>query len=429
MKKRLIKIFTLLTIIWIFWVLFRFTSETFAQKNVIDLSSIINTWCIEFTTSDGTVRKCDDVEIYYADHIYPVKKWQKTWGMSDFTDQEINVSIWEYILYKIDFVNLWDEIIRNAQVKDYLPNCVDFITWSIHGVTGATFDSSRSYTRVLFKNFKLDPGQSWYMLITGQINGSGSCINTMSYLNTWSFKSIRPNWTELFSTVIASRDGWSTSSKVSFTKDWNKSQMYPGETWLTFTLTVINEWPNPISNIAIHDVWPDNGNCILYSWREWQNLRKDEGSYKWVYKNGWDLLQWERIILKIYANIADDPACVWSYINTWKLVYGWWELYDDYQFNVITGWPTSGDITISKTVNKHYVQHWDLIEYTIIYKNTSRTQTLYDYKIVDTWPSELIFSGSDPSPDSINWNIITWSNLDPLLPWQQGTITIDAIVN
>lgn len=433
MKKNLIKVFTLLTIVWLLWALVKYTSQAFAKKSeFIDLSSIVNTWCIEFMTADWSVQKCDDVEIYYADQVYPVQKWQKTGGMSNFTTWDIEVTSGEYILYKIDFVNISDDlVITRGQVKDYLPNCVNFITGSIHGVDWAVFGSSTNNKQVWFRDFRLNPGQSWYMLVTGQVTTAGTtCASTTEYLNTWSFKSLSPNWTELFSTVLAIRKGdWPTppSNKIVFNKTWNRYEWHPGETWLEFTLTVKNTWTETINNVQIEDIWPDNGSCIEFSWWSSDNLDW-VSAYKWKYsENWWNLPAWEAITLKIYANIADNPNCVWAYINTWKLTYEWWEKFGTYKFIVVTDRPNEKDIQITKTANRRFVKSGDTVVYTIRYENTSN-KPLVNYTITDSWPSELIFVNAIPQETSSGWNTITWEGLPTLEAHWTNTITINAIV-
>jgi uncharacterized repeat protein (TIGR01451 family) len=89
---------------------------------------------------------------------------------------------------------------------------------------------------------------------------------------------------------------------------------------------------------------------------------------------------------------------------------------------------TSGDIVITKSVNKYYVQQWDTVIYTIKYHNKS-DRPLYDYKIVDNRPSELIFNGATPQETSSGANTITWLSPEyPLYPHSTGTITITGTV-
>lgn len=562
MKKNLIKMFIFWIIVLGLWVLVRYTSQTFAEKGVTDLSYIINTWCIEYTTANGTVTKCDDVTIYYANEVYPVVKKQKTGWMANFVHDEIQVELWEDIQYRIDFVNHWEERIIGT-VKDYLPTCVTFITGSVHGdgIANATFGSAGKQVR--FEWIRLNPEQSWYMLITGKItdqivNGT-DCSLVTRYVNTWSFKSTNPAGSELFDSVVATRIGWGpeleidkellstwplsewdlvaykivarnigswiatdvviydelpiqleyvssritisnytfatwttwltifyieysgfnlnpnwiatvyltwivktwhtfgtdatncatvsasnasnktdcvtptpptppTPDEVVFDKTWNKSELYPGEKWLKFTLTVENKRSHPISNIVIEDIWPDNGDCILYSGWAWQNLQKLDG-YQWKYKNWWNLPVWWKITLEIYANIANNPSCVWSYINTWKLTFAeWWPFFDTHPFIVKIGQPGDDDVVITKTVNKRYVKSWDAIKYTIKYYNNSDF-TLTNYTITDIWPSGLTFSWCDTVPYRWSWNTIIREGLEALPARQHRTITIDAIVN
>ena len=434
MKRLLIKIFTFLMVCWVLWVLIKYSSEVFAEKTVVDLSSILNTSCIEYPTPTWTWMKCDDVEIYYADENYTVNKKQKVWNMS-FTDQEINVNLGDTITYRVDFANIWPE---RAQwyVQDYLPWCVLYGTSSVHGVSRPTFVHNGNV--IWYRNFSLEPWQSWYMIVTGQIKNTSDCQNVCEYLNTWSFKFTSPNWTEIYSSVIARREwcwwgGWSWSDVV-FIKSWNKSVMHPGEDWLFFTLKVINNGPNPISGIVIDDMWPNRNDCIIFDWWTWQY--RSGNAYSWQYVRWNWVLQsgWTTTVLKLYAKIKNSEACVWSYINTWKLTYQeWWKshvLYDNYPFKVVVSWPGADDISIKKSViGTKYVQHWDAVRYKIEYHNNSN-EPLTNYTIVDNWPSELIFLGAQPQENSSGGNTIVWTqeNLWQLAAHATWTIIINAQV-
>ena len=430
MKKTIIKIFAFLVACWALWVLVKFSSQAFAQRDGFDITTIVNTGCIEYTTPDWTWVQCDDAEIYYADENYSVKKRQKVWNMA-YTDEIIDVELGGTITYKVEFANIWPRNGLKWQVQDYLPNCILYNTSSIHWVDWASFVHNSNNTVVWYRWFTLNAGQSWYMIVTGQVKNTTECQNVCEYLNTWWFKLISPVWSELYSTVVARREwcwwwGWSWSD-VEFTKTWNKSVMHPGEGWLTFTLRVVNHWPNTISNISIQDIWP-NDDCIKYDWYSWVNLQRSGTSYIWLY-NG-TLSSWGTITLQLFAHVKDSAACVWPYINTWKLTYveSWNKhtLYDKYSFKVVDDGPDY-DVHIRKKVNKSYVTHWETIRYTIEYRN-EWTKPLVNYTIKDEWPGEIHFDESNPEVTRSNWNIYEWDFVWPLNPGVVGTIVITGTV-
>jgi len=443
MKTNYIKYSILIWLWTVLWVVISNIWNVFGAQNPgqgIEATEIItNEACIEYTTPSWTGIKCDDVVVNLktgnTQYEYFIKKRQKTWGMTNFTTWDVIVQSGGYIQYRVNFGSItW--ACNNWTIKDLLPSCVKYISSEIYGVSGSpSFSTGNWY--IQYRGFSLNSGTSWYILVTGQIISDGTkCKDVKQDVNTWAFKCGDPasNW--IYSSVVAIRTwwgwGWGWSwSQVVFTKTWNKYEIHPGETWLVFTLYVKNNWPEKVTDVVIEDIWPDNGDCILFSWWTSQTQNLDFiGNYKWKYnKHSWQLLSWEQIKLTISANIANNPSCTWSYINTWKLTYEWWEKYDKHPFIVDDGSLSPEDITITKTTPLHSVQHWQNITYTITYRNNSRTKTLYDYKIIDTWPSELTFIDSNPVQDSISWNIITWeNNLRPLWPQEERVIKINAKV-
>ena len=389
--------------------------------------------------------------VYFTPQPVPyVKKWQKVWN-TNFTDQQITVNWWDYIVYKIDFANIWWSPAVWI-VKDYLPNCVTYVDSSIHGVDWAVFVSNANNSIILYRDFNLAPWQTWYMLVTGQISTIWSCSNVYSYLNTWSFRFT--NSDEVFSTVVAIRPQ-NQPSVVIFDKTGNKNLMHPGETGLEFYITVTNQWPNAISNIYVDDIRPDNESCIIYDWWTWNTVEETShlvrhyiwqnsnlGTSGWWRTNHnewwneaqvqhnlyWYLYAWQSFNFTIFAHIANNPSCVGSYVNTGKLTYTEWgnthTLYDDYPFQVVATPNIKVDIT--KTVDKQYVNHWETVTYTITYTNNG-TAPLSNYVIRDYWPAMVEFVSSTPHTDDIVttnlWSTITWHFSQPLAVGETRTIT------
>ena len=136
---------------------------------------------------------------------------------------------------------------------------------------------------------------------------------------------------------------------------------------------------------------------------------------------------------KIFAHVANNPACVWPYVNTGKLTYVEWgsthELYDDYPFQVIAS--PELKLSITKTVDKEYVSHGETVTYTIVYTNNGNVP-LTNYTIVDYWPAMIQFVSANPSASDIintaNGTTIKWRFSTPLLPWKSGRIVATWIV-
>ena len=332
------------------------------QSAIVYLTWILREWFNFNQTTNCAFTSGDDSCVLFPLTPIPyVKKWQKVWNM-DYTDEIIQVQLWDTIRYKVDFANLWNSA-ATGQVKDVLPPCVKYVSSSIHWVNPYQWPIvGQQWVQdvVLYKNFPLAAWQTWYMLVEAEIKESWilwvNCSDTRSYLNTWYFK-FTTDVTRLSDDVLAIREE-SAGSEVIFDKTWNKKLMHPGEGELEFTITVTNKWPNSISNIYVDDIRPHE-DCIIYEWRtgdeslieyidplRWHYIWLQE--VKTNYNIPWEpnsthikgtLYAWQSFSFIIFASVKDDPACVGYYINTWRLTYTEWgeqhTLYDDYDFEVI----------------------------------------------------------------------------------------------
>lgn len=447
MKKSYIK-YSILVWVWmVLWVIVSniwnvFGAQDLGQTEPNTAESIINTGCIEYTTSSWTGIKCDNAIVYYKtwasqEYKYFIQKRQKTWSMTNFTTWDVFVQSGEYIQYRVNFGSItWT--CKKWTIEDRLPSCVKYVSSSIVWVTSATLTTGEHL--VQYTNFRLNSGSSWYILLTGQIiANTPECVEATRYVNTWWFMCKDPHSNWIYSSVVARRQwGWQGWSGVVFTKSWNKTEMVPGETWLVFTLTVVNNWPNNITWVTIDDIWPNpNGkNCIIFEGWSWSAWSRDGNAYTRHYtKNNWVIRsKGGSATLQLFASIDDEPYCKWSYINTWKLTYH--ELWNTYtltgyhQFKVVDAW-TQYDVSIEKTVLPNgYVTHWGSIKYTIKYTNTWK-KPLTGFWIKDYWPKEQVqFDRSTPSPTTTgNWDVIGWYFTWPLAPNDYWIITIQGTVN
>ena len=345
-----------------------------------------------------------------------VKKWQKVWNM-DYTDETIEVQLWDTIRYKVDFANLWNRA-ATGQVKDVLPPCVKYVSSSIHWVNPYQWPiTGHQWVQdvVLYKNFPLAAWQTWYMLVEAEIVESWilgvNCSDTRSYLNTWYFRFT--DGIRLSDDVLAIREE-SAGSEVIFDKTWNKKLMHPGEGGLEFYITVTNNWPDPISNIYVEDIRP-NRDCIVYEWRTGDESLIEYVSYLrwhyiWVqgaktnYNIPWEpssthpkgtLYAWQSFNFTIFASVKNDPSCVWYYINKAILTYTEWgethTLEDDYDFEVIDDNPDYACESITSSGS-------------IVELGTN-----------NQWHMRFTCTASDSNPHTIyidcgNWRWDTWYN-------------------
>jgi uncharacterized repeat protein (TIGR01451 family) len=91
-------------------------------------------------------------------------------------------------------------------------------------------------------------------------------------------------------------------------------------------------------------------------------------------------------------------------------------------FAAIPSWAQDGGLWIYKTVDKSIVNRGDIVNYTIIYENINRNNTVNGVSIVDVLP-KVDFLAANPTPNLIIGNNLTWS-LEPLKPFKSGTITV-----
>ena len=205
-------------------------------------------------------------------------KQQKTWGMANFTTNQINVEIWETITYKVNFGNS-GTVAATWEVWDILPPCVNYLTSSIHLPAWVTYNwptvwpvNAWNQTMVKYSNFRLQPGQWGYMLVQAQVrwtwmNWMTSCQNTYSYLNTWYFKFVW--WNTLSSQVIAIRPQAPQLPHLTINKELLTAWDMTAWSTVVYKITLTNDWNATYHNAYILDILP---NAIQYQTSSIQNI-------------------------------------------------------------------------------------------------------------------------------------------------------------
>ena len=92
------------------------------------------------------------------------------------------VKVWDKITYRIDFGNSGDAVGTIVSIKDFLPKNVKYLNSEIFIVTGTNSSSEQVWTGIvwtyqvsdgvyidIFGGITLQPGQRWYIIITGEI--------------------------------------------------------------------------------------------------------------------------------------------------------------------------------------------------------------------------------------------------------------------
>ena len=108
-----------------------------------------------------------------------------------------------------------------------------------------------------FSGFDLAPGQSGYMIITGQLISYALCNQT---LNT-SFISADEIQPPLHDEALFGC--YTPTTQLSIQKTVNNSVFFPGQN-IQFTVVVTNNGPDVPSSVQVGDLWP-NTSCIIPS--------------------------------------------------------------------------------------------------------------------------------------------------------------------
>lgn len=211
-----------------------------------------------------------------------VKKWQRLSGDAQFVDNLLHVDLWQYIQYKVDFKNNWS-VWATGEVKDLLPNCVQYISGSLHLVNGYWPTTGYEWWNmyVKYSNIYLTPWQSGYMLVLWRIKSEDGCQDVSRYVNTWMFHFMNGPW--LTSDVVAERDN---TTNVLITKE--VSPTGPVQSWdiVIYTINYENKWPEVLQSYTIVDYWPNDKLNFMgvvsmnptassnYQWtRVWNNIK------------------------------------------------------------------------------------------------------------------------------------------------------------
>jgi uncharacterized repeat protein (TIGR01451 family) len=161
-------------------------------------------------------------------------------------------------------------------------------------------------------------------------------------------------------------------------------------------------------------------------------LTNGSSPYAWTLNN--TLAVGQTIYLYLTGQVANNPACAGSYINTGTLTYVVNGLVrtgrDEKPFVVIV--TPSVNVSFAKTITKVGSHVGDEVSFALNYINNGTTP-LSSYTIVDYWPGTLTFLGASVTPASITpvpgGQIIHWTFNGPLAPGAGGTITLNGRIN
>jgi hypothetical protein len=230
-----------------------------------------------------------------------------------------------------------------------------------------------------------------------------------------------------------------------YQKIWNNTGLHNGWTtdileveplqYISYRVDFGNHW-NTWAYGTVKDILPQ---CVQYQWSSlvgvsWtpvydasSHTVQASNIYLWPWVTGHLMVVWKILT-------GGDCNDVYSYLNTWAFKF---DDDSDWEYSIVEAERPKGstDVSIQKDVDMYYVKSWDVVTYTITYKNEWST-VLVNYDIVDRWPnSQLQFSGVvtplTPAADTSNIanNIIRWEFRNQTFnPWETRVIKIQWIV-
>jgi len=218
---------------------------------IVYLTWVLKQWFnFNETTNCAMTSGAIDCEEFPLSPVPYIKKWQKTWGMADFTDQTIQVALWELITYRIDFWNLWNKA-ATGEVKDILPDCIKYESgWLVGAIWDWPYTGEHT---VWFTNIPLSAWQTAHMMVVWRILSGGDCQSTYTYLNTWLFHFVNTPWQN--STVLAERPN---ITDVEITKEVSPTWVVHSWQVITYTIKYKNKWPEVLQTYTIVDYWPND---------------------------------------------------------------------------------------------------------------------------------------------------------------------------
>ena len=244
------------------------------------------TWTLKDNYNFDETTNCAYTEGDYDCTLLPlspkpfIQKRQTLWNNpslnSNRTTGTLNVELWNYISYKIDFWNIWS-VWKTGEVRDILPHCVQYENaWLVNAEWDwPTYNQNTNI--VWFTNIYLTAWQRAYMMVVWKIRSDGDCQGVYEYLNTWEFHFIWGKW--LKSTVLAVRPEWPTTD-VFIEKTVDLTIVKPWDT-VTYTITYKNLWPDTLTEYSIIDNWPSTRIRYVDSSSPWQRTS---------FENGWNTL-------------------------------------------------------------------------------------------------------------------------------------------
>ena len=332
--------------------------------------------------------------------------------------------------WRIDFANVGSGIAHNVVLNDFLPASLGYVSSQLYGVTPPyLFGTSMVGPNIKaeYSGFDLAPGQTGYLIITGNLLSYALCNQTLN--NAFiSATEIQP---AIGSNALFSC--YTPTANLSIVKTINKNIFALGEQIL-FTLTVTNNGPDTASTITIGDIWP-NSACILPSTSFTSSLPVTLLSplpAGWTY--GWNLTAplpvGQSVVLSFTGQVANNSACLGNYLNTGTLQY----LVNGHTYtgNSVVPFTVGANlVTFTKTLLQGNSTPGSVVSFALDYKNTGSTP-LNSYSVTDYWPGTLTFNSANPMPLTQTvvpgGLLLYWTFNSTLAPGASGRIVLTGTI-
>lgn len=411
------------------------------DKATWDLTSDGQWWII--TTEDG-------FKSWHANSIKPNEvcdDWAENWqpgkcktdcsGIWDGTQTgnmivtktltvEQNYTPQQNLQFRINFSNPGSQPLQNVSIEDFLPSGFEYISSEINGVTNALFSTGNAggSLRIAYTWFSLNAGQNWYILINAKLLACNAALNIVR-------RSALSNWQTI--SWITEKQVECSTTPVSINKSATPNTIQWGQT-VRFTITATNATPNTITDVRVEDVWPS---CLsLVEWSVTTSMPATQTSAgnltQWTLAN-W-LTPWSSFSVSFSWLASTNASCVWTHINTGRIIFtdGVW-IQQTQTNTTATISQASYQLSITKTVSPQTAWPGDTVTFTITYRN-NWTAPLQGFRIVDYWPSTLIYKSSillstNQNLEPLNQNStslpLIWNFPNTILqPWQSDSIKI-----
>ncbi|MCI4463267.1 MAG: DUF11 domain-containing protein, partial [Caldisericum sp.] len=313
-------------------------------------------------------------------------------------------NVGDTLTYTITITNSGNLDLINATITDTLPDGVTYLSGGSYSppnivtFTGLTIPQGSSISEQITVKINKNVENGSILINRARVDGSDSYGNT-------------------YSSGPATAQTQVNAPKLLITKSSTPNPVKAGEN-ITYTITVTNSGSAPATNVVITDPVPqhttfvsaDSGGQNTGGVVTWNIATLDANSQITVH-----------FVVKVDSPIADNTI-----IENTAIVNSNEQgpINSDKVINVVSSVP---QLVLCKSDSQDPVKPGNQFTYTIRYANNS-TMNVTNVVIADTLPSGITYISANPTPTSVNGQIITW-NIGNLPAGSSGNITLTVQVD